>query len=122
MPDVEAQFVGRIRRITAARVKLLGLERLADSLLLIVSEIVTNAVEHASCGGPGSVTFTQRLGEGRLRIEVSDTGRGLPEAKVSSATEESGRGLHLVDSLTDELGGRWGFDADHRTTWVDLPT
>ncbi|MGW7349422.1 ATP-binding protein [Streptomyces sp. NPDC054854] len=59
-PNAEAQFVGRIRRITAARLNLLGLESLVDSLLLIVSEVVTNAVEQAGCDGAGSVTFTQR--------------------------------------------------------------
>ncbi|MFH8894409.1 ATP-binding protein [Streptomyces sp. NPDC054904] len=122
IPDVEAQFVGRVRRITEARLNLLGLETLTDSLLLIVSEIVTNAVEQAGCDGPGSVTFTQRLAGGRLRIEVSDTGCGQPEVKPLSATEESGRGLHLVANLTGELGGRWGFDPEHRTTWIDLPT
>ncbi|MGW7312697.1 ATP-binding protein [Streptomyces sp. NPDC054865] len=120
-PDAEAQFVGRIRRITAARLNLLGLESLVDSLLLIVSEVVTNAVEQAGCDGAGSVTFTQRLAGGRLRIEVSDTGRGRPEVKALSTTEESGRGLYLVANLTGELGGTWGFDLDHRTTWIDLP-
>ncbi|MFJ9343792.1 ATP-binding protein [Streptomyces sp. NPDC101733] len=122
MPEVEARFVGWIRRITEARLNLLGLERLADGLLLIVSEIVTNAVEYAGHDGPGSVTVTQRLAGGRLRIEVTDTGHGLPKAKAPSTTEENGRGLHLVDSLTAELGGQWGFDPGQRTTWIDLPT
>lgn len=122
LSQVDARWVGQVRRIVTARLRLLGLIRLQDDLLLIVSEVMTNAVTHAGYGGPGSVTFVQRLAGGRLRIEVSDTGRGRPEIKAPSTTEESGRGLHLVDNLTGELGGRWGFDPDHRTTWIDLPT
>ncbi|CAM5272779.1 hypothetical protein SAVIM338S_00015 [Streptomyces avidinii] len=118
----DARQVRGVRRIVSAWLAFLGLGCLQDGLLVIVGEIVTNAVEHAGGPGGGSVQVTQRLGGGCLLTEVRDSGRGRPRMGVAGAEEESGRGLFLVDSLTSELGGTWGFDPDRRTVWVEIPT
>nr|WSX47586.1 ATP-binding protein [Streptomyces sp. NBC_00974]WSX54270.1 ATP-binding protein [Streptomyces sp. NBC_00974] len=122
VPVADAQQVRGVRRIVAARLAFLGLGCLQEALLLIVSEIVTNAVEHAGGPGGGSVQVAQRLGGGRLITEVCDSGRGRPRMGIAGAEEENGRGLFLVDSLTTELGGTWGFDLDRRAIWVEIPT
>ncbi|GLW03645.1 ATP-binding protein [Streptomyces lavendulae] len=118
--SVDAQQVGGIRSILAFRLGMFGLSALKDTVLVIVSEIVTNAVEHVGGLGGGSVTFVQQLSSS-LRFEVTDSGRGRPQPRNPGPDDERGRGLTLVNALTDELGGTWGFDPDKRTLWVDLP-
>jgi anti-sigma regulatory factor (Ser/Thr protein kinase) len=73
----------------------------ADAALL-TSELVTNAVQHAA--GP-VVTLVVACSRGQVRVDVHDTSRSLPEVTEVPADAESGRGLHLVATLSDE----WGF-------------
>ena len=73
----------------------------ADAALL-TSELVTNAVQHVA--GP-EVTVVIACSCGRVRVDVHDTSRSLPEVADVPADAESGRGLHLVATLSDE----WGF-------------
>jgi anti-sigma regulatory factor (Ser/Thr protein kinase) len=73
----------------------------ADAALL-TSELVTNAVQHAA--GP-VVTLVVACSRGQVRVDVHDTSRSLPEVTDVPADAESGRGLHLVATLSDE----WGF-------------
>jgi len=73
----------------------------ADAALL-TSELVTNAVRHAA--GP-TVTLVITCSSGRVRVDVHDTSRSLPEVTDVPADAETGRGLQLVATLSDE----WGF-------------
>ncbi|WP_435643202.1 ATP-binding protein [Streptomyces sp. H49] len=65
---------------------------------LLVSELVTNAVQHA---GTGSVSLAVCLNEAVLRIEVCDTSPVLPQPALPDADSEGGRGLFLVAALAD---------------------
>ncbi|MFF3642309.1 SpoIIE family protein phosphatase [Streptomyces sp. NPDC002564] len=100
-------------------------ERLADDSVLLVSELVTNAVVHAGTAvelvcrldaSPGDTTDF-------LVIEVSDhhpsravRGEQLPQA---AGTPEYGRGLHLVATLSES----WGitYRTGTKTVWARLP-
>jgi anti-sigma regulatory factor (Ser/Thr protein kinase) len=77
-----------------------------DAALLLTSELVTNAARHEA--GP-AVTLVIACSQGRLRVDVHDTSRSLPAvAEVpadADADAETGRGLLLVETLSDE----WGF-------------
>ncbi|MEU6485451.1 ATP-binding protein [Streptomyces sp. NPDC046887] len=73
-----------------------GRQRTADAVL-IVSELVTNAVRHAP--GPCRLTLTERAGV--LDIAVADTGEELPQ-RWTHAGERGGFGLVLIE----RLGGR----------------
>ncbi|MEU6235108.1 ATP-binding protein [Kitasatospora sp. NPDC047058] len=79
-------------------------QRFADVGLLLVSELVTNAVIHGTPVG-NRVRLVMSVGRDRLRIEVHDarSERG-PVLRISGAEDESGRGLLLVKSLSH----RWG--------------
>jgi anti-sigma regulatory factor (Ser/Thr protein kinase) len=75
----------------------------AEAAVLIVSELVTNAVMHSASSVIGC---TLRLGGGLLYIEVTDQGAGGPEIAVRAAAADdvSGRGLLLVSALSKAWG------------------
>ncbi|MFE3577938.1 ATP-binding protein [Streptomyces vinaceus] len=120
---IDARRVGHIRRIVAARLVYLGLSALRDCALTIVSELVTNAIQHSgrSGGSSPSVTVTQLYARGQLHILVKDAGGGRPQVGDADTEAESGRGLWIVELITAEVGGRWGFAPDSRTTYCVLP-
>ncbi|MCS0604391.1 SpoIIE family protein phosphatase [Streptomyces sp. LP11] len=74
-----------------------------DTVLLLVSELVTNAVRFAT--GPVTVRMI-RAGHGLL-CEVGDTGNGRPRLGRGGLLDDSGRGLYVVHGLTTRWGVRW---------------
>ncbi|MFD4509817.1 ATP-binding protein [Streptomyces sp. NPDC058457] len=96
---------------------------LVDTLLLLVSELCTNAVLH---GTSETVGVRVWMPSGFvLRIEVADhTPSPAPSVQQPDAGAENGRGLFLVDALVADAGGRWGFTADGTRAWctLGLPT
>lgn len=90
----------------------------ADTVVLIVSELVTNAVRHSRSGAPGGlVTVSLCCGDAGVLIQVRDDG-GRSGRWVSAApgsVAEHGYGLLLVDALADSWGTVAGPQA--RVTW-----
>jgi anti-sigma regulatory factor (Ser/Thr protein kinase) len=86
-----------------------------ETLRLLVSEVVTNAVRHGGEGGPVQVHASWNSS---VRVEVVDHGDGFNPAPRSGALDEPGGfGLFLVGALAD----RWGVETDDRTTvWFEL--
>ncbi len=76
----------------------------ADDIALCVTELVTNALLHGVPPGRGFRLCLRydAEGEGVLRVEVHDSGGGVPE--VVCPEDESGRGLLLVAALCDAWG------------------
>lgn len=98
--------VTRARHFLTQHLDVWGLPHLSESAELVVSELVTNAVDHArSPRGHLIGTRFERLESGGVRIEVHDASERKPELREASADAEFGRGLALVDALTS---GRWG--------------
>jgi anti-sigma regulatory factor (Ser/Thr protein kinase) len=88
-------------------------ERLGD-VLLMTSELVTNAIRHGRANGPDDRIRVRALRRGRrARIEVRDDGPGFAGPAMGS-TDEGGMGLELVDRLADA----WGTDRRGRATLV----
>jgi len=89
--------------------------KLTEDAVLLVSELVGNAVRHT-----GARVFGLRMHRrrGRIRVEVRDPSRGLPCLMPVQELDESGRGLSLVDTLAD----RWGVDLlpVGKTTWFEM--
>jgi hypothetical protein len=73
-----------------------------DVAVLLTSELVTNAVTHQA-GREIAVAIT--CSPGQLRVDVHDTSRALPVLAHAPGDAETGRGLMLVATLSDE----WGF-------------
>ena len=76
-----------------------------DAALLLTSELVTNAIRHEAGQGAQPVVLAIASSRGRLRVDVHDTSRSLPAVAEVPADAETGRGLLLVETLSDE----WGF-------------
>lgn len=70
--------------------------------ILLTSELVTNAIRHEA---GETIMLVITCSQGQLRVDVHDTARALPVVVDAADDEETGRGLMLVSSLSDE----WGF-------------
>ncbi|MEV6211542.1 ATP-binding protein [Kitasatospora sp. NPDC051914] len=92
-----------------------GGEALRADMLLVVSELLSNALVHAD--GPVELTL---LRDGPIaRVEVFDTGDGRPEPRnPTDAAHPGGRGLHIVGRLSAD----WGVVGHDRgkTVWAEL--
>ena len=89
--------------------------RSTEHAVLLVSELVGNAVRHTGARVFGLRMLRRR---GWIRVEVRDPSRGLPCLMPVQELDTSGRGLFLVDKLSD----RWGVDLLPRgkTTWFEM--
>lgn len=106
--------VGRARRVVGATLTSWGAP-VDQNLLLVVSELMTNAVRH----GRGVVQVTVACDEGRVRLEVHDEGGAtLPAFRRPQLRggDVGGFGLRMVDAIADD----WGIDHNGGTrVWAE---
>jgi anti-sigma regulatory factor (Ser/Thr protein kinase) len=110
-PDSVAQARTRVLEALGPR---LGAEE-RQTLRLLVSEVVTNAVRHGSSDEP--LELRARWND-EVRVEVVDHGDGfLPQPRRGQLEDPGGFGLYLVGCLAD----RWGVETDEATcVWFVL--
>jgi anti-sigma regulatory factor (Ser/Thr protein kinase) len=89
-----------------------------DTLRLLVSEVVTNAVTHAGAGPDARIDIAVSRTTGGVRVEVSTAARTFEHVPAKpSAFASGGRGLFLVDMFSE----RWGIERDGpNTVWFEL--
>jgi anti-sigma regulatory factor (Ser/Thr protein kinase) len=90
-----------------------------DTVVLLVSELVSNAVEHGGPHGPTSTVGVEvDVRPDRVRVEVTDAGASEPVVGNGSVHRPSGRGLLLVEALA----GRWGCSRlpVGKTVWFEV--
>jgi anti-sigma regulatory factor (Ser/Thr protein kinase) len=86
------------------------------TVVLLVSELVTNSVTHSKLAG-GVIELLASISPELVRVEVSDDGEGFDLPPVAHHDDVSGRGLHLVQELAD----RWGRPTGLRTSvWFEI--
>jgi anti-sigma regulatory factor (Ser/Thr protein kinase) len=88
----------------------------AGRTLLVVSELVTNAVRHARTGWVLSLV---RRPTGTVGVRVSDTGTGTPAIRLAPLDATSGRGLVLVAVMSED----WGWDPSPtggKVVWAEV--
>lgn len=110
--EADASAASRGRRWVVLRVRELGLVDLEETVALLTSEVITNALLHA--GTPSRVSVRTE-GSG-VRVEVFDGSTTPPLRRLGySRTATTGRGLQLLD----RLAARWGWSplADGKVTW-----
>ena len=113
--DQDAQTPRAARRFVTQALTALDDDDLADTITLLVSELVTNAVIHAGSG----VEVLVRLTSNAARIEVTDASADAPIRRDATSEEDSGRGLALVGSLAR----RWGIrpaEGGGKTVWFEV--
>lgn len=115
--------VGRARRWTRSRLAGSGIgadEPVAETLVLLVSELVTNAVVHT--GRPAvlrlSLPGREAGGETVVRLEVADRSGRTPVPRSVDGESTGGRGLALVDGLADRWG--WSTEGTGKRIWCEL--
>ncbi|GAA3796406.1 ATP-binding protein [Streptomyces chiangmaiensis] len=108
---------GAMRRIAAHRLRAFGLQAMTDDVMLIVSELVTNAVLH-SAGSLVSLELT--IEAGHLRISVRGDTPAHPLVQNPAPDAEAGRGLQIVEALATAHHGQWGTSDQGATTWCLL--
>ncbi|MFC9915367.1 ATP-binding protein [Streptomyces sp. NPDC127197] len=113
----DANRVGAMRRIAAAKLRYCGLGALIDEVMVIVSELLTNAVLHS---GTKEITLSLSVRDGFLRVTVTDGMPGGATRQAANEDAESGRGLALVEALVAEHGGTWGTNDNGAETWCSL--
>ncbi|MCZ0988627.1 ATP-binding protein [Streptomyces diastatochromogenes] len=114
--------VGRARRWARSRLAGSGIEAdepLAETLILLVSELVTNAVVHTGC--PAVLRLSLPAGaveSATVRLEVADTSSRAPVPRCAGGDATGGRGLALVDCLADRWG--WRPEGSGKSIWCEL--
>jgi anti-sigma regulatory factor (Ser/Thr protein kinase) len=89
---------------------------LRSNLVIVVSELVANAVRHSRRVENGQVRLLIEVGAGRVHVEVHDPGRGFDP--TPAANDLGGLGLTIVG----KIAGTWGIENDPNTiVWCDLP-
>ena len=84
-----------------------------DDVVLVVSELVTNAVRH----GRGDIELQIDFAGARVRGNVRDEGKGFARtARTHSAGQVGGNGLHIVE----QVASGWGVHQASAQVWFEL--
>ena len=116
--EAELSSVAPARRWAREKFEAAGVEpEVRDLLVLLVSEVVTNAVEHAA---PPLLLRIDVTAHG-TRVEVRDRARNLPILRDPEPTESGGRGIRFVNDLST----RWGTEPPRepdglKTVWFEV--
>ncbi|MFF9490154.1 ATP-binding protein [Streptomyces sp. NPDC014676] len=103
--------VAQARHAASAILRLWGRSgSLVDDVQLVVSELVTNAIEH----GRGPITMKITEVAGTVTVEVSDCNPVPAQVRSAQHDDLGGRGLTIVATLADT----WGVSEDGCTTWA----
>ncbi|WP_374328386.1 SpoIIE family protein phosphatase [Streptomyces sp. PSKA30] len=106
--------VSRTRAAVTDQMAAWGLDDMAFTTELVASELVTNAIRHAT--GPVRLRL---LRDRALICEVSDGSSTSPRLRRARTEDEGGRGLFLVAQLTERWGTR--YTTDGKVIWTEQP-
>lgn len=94
------------------------------TLMLLVTEVLTNSIKHAfQDGQAGEVRINlDRIDGNRLRLTISDNGRGMPQTAPAASDRSRGLGTTIIRGFASQLGGTVNVVGDNGvTTIVEFP-
>jgi anti-sigma regulatory factor (Ser/Thr protein kinase) len=110
MPDPTQRFfsatpssVGEARHFALTTLSFWDLSVRADDIQLCVSELASNALAHGTAAGHGFLLKIE-ADDDFVRLEVHDSRNSLPEVRHPQETDTSGRGLLIIEELSDGWG------------------
>jgi anti-sigma regulatory factor (Ser/Thr protein kinase) len=110
--EMSFELAGGPYAVTAARLALAEIDEQLDEsqafdVRLLVSELVTNSVQHAKVGPEDSIDLKLVIDGDTIRVEITDRGPGFePPTDAGGAERERGWGLFFVS----QLASRWGVE------------
>ncbi|HVE46048.1 MAG TPA: SpoIIE family protein phosphatase [Acidimicrobiales bacterium] len=111
----DPQSAALTRGFTAGVLQGAGWDERVDTAVLLVSELVTNAVRHAR--GPCALVVC--LGEESVELSVEDGDPRYPSVRRPGPLDDHGRGLLLIGALADDWGIR-ALASGGKATWFVL--
>jgi anti-sigma regulatory factor (Ser/Thr protein kinase) len=114
--DVRAPAIARAA--VSERLLATGVDgSLGQTIVLLVSEVVSNAVRHSSAPPDAAIALEARITDGAVRIAVTDAGDGFTPRPRDPERIGEGYGLYLVE----KAASAWGVERDSGTTvWFEL--
>jgi anti-sigma regulatory factor (Ser/Thr protein kinase) len=89
----------------------------SQTLILLVSEVVSNAVLHSSGPAEAAIALTALVGEDAVRVTVMDAGEGFTPGPRDPNRADGGYGLYLLEKAST----RWGVDPSGPTSvWFEI--
>ena len=113
--DQDRRSPAAARRFVSATLAVWGCAGITDEALLVTSELVTNAIVHASSGAELVLRFTGTA----LHVEVRDRSAASPTPHDAEPGDTGGRGLAMID----RIASAWGVTpiaGGGKAVWVDL--
>jgi anti-sigma regulatory factor (Ser/Thr protein kinase) len=106
------------RTAIAVRCDELGVDgSLAQSLILLVSEVVSNAVRHSAADPNAPIELLATFGEQTIRVTVTDAGEGFTPRPRDPTRTHDGYGLYLLEKVAKH----WGVESRGDTkVWFEL--
>jgi anti-sigma regulatory factor (Ser/Thr protein kinase) len=113
------QAPGLARAAVGRRCEQLELDAsLSQSLILLVSEVVSNAVRHSAGHADSSIQLIASFDAARIRVTVTDAGEGFVPRPRDPGSTRDGYGLYLLE----KVAMRWGVESNGDTkVWFELP-
>jgi DNA-binding NarL/FixJ family response regulator len=110
----DASICSLARRQLTEVLRVWGFDHVLDEAQLLMTELVTNAILHAS----SAVDVELKRRAGGIRVEVTDTGAGALERVDAELDDTHGRGLMLVEVMASDWGT--ASNGTTKTVWFEL--
>jgi anti-sigma regulatory factor (Ser/Thr protein kinase) len=116
--DRTVQAPALARYAITERCEQLGVDgSVAQSLILLVSEVVSNAVRHSAADPDEPVELDATFGQRTIRVTVTDAGEGFTPRPRDPTSAHDGYGLYLLE----KVAASWGVESCGDTkVWFEL--
>jgi anti-sigma regulatory factor (Ser/Thr protein kinase) len=102
MVPTDPARIGAVRHAAERHLTEVGVDAQIDAIILMISELITNALRHGSPPATISVNTEGR----RVRVAVSDHSPEVPHVLPMEPTRVGGNGMRIIDSLSNT----WGYE------------